>query len=176
LANADSRLAMAATKQLFLLRHAKSSWKDAELPDHDRPLARRGRRASKLMSKHLRRHELQPKLVLCSSATRARETLERVRPSGDVWVEEQLYLASAAELLTRLRRVPETFDSVMLIGHSPAIETLALALADHGEPPAALVQKFPTGALATLAFDGDWAELRPGCAELISFVKPTDLG
>jgi phosphohistidine phosphatase len=167
---------MAATKQLFLLRHAKSSWKDPELPDRDRPLARRGRRAAKLMSKHLRRHGLHPNLVLCSSATRARETLERIRPSGDLRVEEQLYLASAAELLRRLRRVPETVNSVMLIGHSPVIETLALDLADHGARRAAILHKFPTGALATLSFDGYWAALRPGCAELISFVTPRDLG
>jgi phosphohistidine phosphatase len=69
-------------KQLFLLRHAKSSWDDAELVDHDRPLAPRGRRAAKLIAEHLGREGVTPALVLCSSARRTRETLERRSATG----------------------------------------------------------------------------------------------
>jgi phosphohistidine phosphatase len=68
-------------KQLFLLRHAKSSWDDSELVDHDRPLAPRGRRAVKLIAEHLRREGVTPDLVLCSSALRTRETLEGIAPA-----------------------------------------------------------------------------------------------
>jgi phosphohistidine phosphatase len=165
-----------ARKQLLLLRHAKSSWKDRELPDHDRPLAPRGRRACKLMQEHLRRRGIQPQLVLCSSAARARETLERVHPAGEVRIEEGLYSASADALLERLRSVPRAVERVMLIGHSPAIETLALGLADRGAARPKLEHKFPTGALATLVFNGDWHALCYGCAELATFTKPKALG
>ena len=98
-----------AMKRLFLLRHAKSSWEDADLTDHDRPLAPRGRRAAKLMAGYREREAIAPSLVLCSSALRTRETLERlgfsVDDEAEVVVERGLYAASATELLERLRGV-----------------------------------------------------------------------
>ena len=69
-------------RRLYLLRHAKSSWKDEGLADHDRPLARRGRRAAKAIARHLREQGVEPELVLCSTARRARETLEAKFPAG----------------------------------------------------------------------------------------------
>ena len=75
------------TRRLLLLRHAKSSWDDPALADHDRPLAPRGRRAAKRMGAHLRDEQVEISLVLCSSATRARQTLERVEPPGEVRIE-----------------------------------------------------------------------------------------
>ena len=165
-------------KRLFLLRHAKSSWDDPGLDDHERRLAPRGRRASKLIAEHLRRERIAPSLVLCSSASRTRETLERVIPApdrSDVSFEDRLYQASSGSLLQRLREVPPHVDSVMLVGHQPAIQELALELAGDGVDLARMTAKFPTGALATLHFDGDWSELRPGSAELVAFVKPKEL-
>jgi phosphohistidine phosphatase len=165
-------------KRLFLLRHAKSSWDDPSLDDHDRPLTRRGRRASKLIAKHLRRERIAPSLVLCSSARRTRETLERVLPTLDaahVRVERELYGASAEELLRRLREVPPTLDSVMLVGHQPAIQELAVHLAGEGSGLDRVRQKFPTAALATLSFPGDWSGLGAGGAELVAYVKPKQL-
>jgi hypothetical protein len=85
-------------KRLYLLRHAKSSWKDTSLPDHDRPLAGRGRRAAKAIAGHLSEQGIEPELVLCSTARRARETLERIeaaRATSAVRVEDDLYAASA---------------------------------------------------------------------------------
>ena len=162
-------------KRLFLLRHAKSSWDDADLADRDRPLAPRGRRAAGVMARHLRDEEISPSLVLCSPARRTRETLEAVDPSGEVRIEDELYGASEAELLERLRRVPEAIESVMLIGHNPAIQELALGLASRGERLEDVERKFPTGALATLTAPGAWGELAPGSAELAAFVKPKEL-
>lgn len=93
---------------------------------------------------------------------------------GEVLIERELYGASADELLARLRRVPHQRDTVMLIGHNPAIEDLAVGLAGSG---AELIGgKFPTGALATLSFSGRWCELAPGGVELGSFVRPKELG
>jgi phosphohistidine phosphatase len=168
----------ARMKRLLLLRHAKSSWDDPELDDHDRPLAPRGRRATKLMAEHLRRESVAPELVLCSSARRTRETLDRIESAlgkAKVEIEPELYAASEQRLLERVQEVPEAFESVMLIGHNPGIERLALSLAGSGAELAAIRRKYPTGALATLEFSGRWTELGPGGARLASFVTPKEL-
>lgn len=168
-------------KTLYLLRHAKSNWDDPTLADHDRPLAPRGRRASKTIAEHLRREQITPALVLCSSSARTRETLARVSGGFDdasevqVETDRGLYTASAEELLARLRQVPGEVDSVMLIGHQPAIQGLALALAGAGTQLERLSEKFPTAALATLVVSGAWRELAPGTARLVAFVKPREL-
>lgn len=166
-------------RRLYLLRHAKSSWKDEGLADHDRPLARRGRRAAKAIGRHLREQGVEPELVLCSTARRVRETLEGIEPAlgrGAIRVEPALYKAGPAELLARLHAIAPPIRSVMVIGHNPALEQLALLLARHGSAVQELEAKFPTGALATLAFRGSgWAALDRGTAELIDFIRPRDL-
>ncbi|MFL5847895.1 MAG: SixA phosphatase family protein, partial [Solirubrobacteraceae bacterium] len=117
-----------AMRRLFLLRHAKSSWKDRELADHDRPLAPRGRRATKLIAEHLRQQSVMPAVVLCSSARRTLETLERISPAlGEevsVHIERELYAASEQSLLERLRGLEDGVESVLVIGHNPGLERL----------------------------------------------------
>jgi phosphohistidine phosphatase len=165
--------------KLFLLRHAKSSWEDPELADHDRPLAPRGRRAAKLIAKHLRRQGIAPELVLCSSAARTRETLELIAPAlgeaAPVRVEDELYAAPEQVLLERLRAVEDSVESLLLIGHNPGVQQLALLLAGSGEMVGAPARKYPTAALATLEFNGRWHELGEGSAELTAFVTPKQL-
>jgi phosphohistidine phosphatase len=168
-------------KRLYLLRHAKSSWDDASLPDHERPLAPRGKKAAKAMAGHLRKEGVRPELVLCSSSVRTRETLARIAKAiGDdapVEFEQGLYGAGAEGLLERLRAVPAGVASVLLIGHNPAMQELALDLAGGGAERGSLEEKFPTGALATLEFDVEtWAELQPGRGELVAFMVPRELG
>jgi phosphohistidine phosphatase len=166
-------------KRLYLLRHAKSSWKDESLPDRERPLAGRGRRAADAMARHLDEAGVTPQLVLCSPARRARETLDRIRSSlhgAEEQVEADLYGADAAELLDRLRRLPEDVDSVMVIGHNPALQDLALDLARPGPAAHELAGKYPTGALLELEFPVDrWSELGEGGGELVAFIRPRDL-
>ena len=166
-------------KTLYLLRHAKSSWDDPSLADRDRPLAPRGRRASKTIAGYLQRQAITPSLVLCSSSRRTRETLEQISAAlgkgADVRIEESLYATSATRLLKRLRTVDSRVSSVMMIGHDPAIKELALNLAGSGRQLERLREKFPTGALATLAFRGSWSDLRRGTTELVAFVKPREL-
>jgi phosphohistidine phosphatase len=147
--------------RLYLLRHAKSSWDEPGLADHDRPLAPRGRRAAKAMGRYLREQGIEPDLVLCSSATRARQTLKRLG-LADARIEPDLYAADAATLR---RFIPET-ASVMLIGHNPGLQDLALSLVRSGPRLVELAAKFPTGALATIELD---------TGELIDFVRPRDL-
>jgi len=164
---------MPATKQLLLLRHAKSSWDDLSLADADRPLAPRGQKAAKRIRAHLRREGVVIDRVLCSPARRARETLDLVAPPGEVVIEEELYGATSAGLLERVRRLPEAVGTVMLIGHEPAIRELAVGLL---EPDHELAdRKFPTGGLATLTFAGPWSALAPEGARLAAFVIPREL-
>jgi phosphohistidine phosphatase len=166
-------------KRLYLLRHAKSSWDDPTLADHDRPLAPRGRRASEAMAEHLRNERIAPELVLCSPSARTRQTLTAIAAglgeNADVRIEDELYAASAAALLDVLHELPEEVGSVMLIAHNPGIQDLAVSLAGSGPVVERVRSKFPTAALATLELDGSWRELAPGGVELVAFVKPKDL-
>lgn len=166
-------------KRLYLLRHAKSSWDDPALADHDRSLAPRGRRAAKVMAKHLRREGIAPELVLCSPSRRTCQTLTRIAPAlgknAEVQIESELYAASADDLLKVLHEVPDEVQSVMLIGHNPGIQDLALSLDSGGSESTQVRSKFPTAALATLEINASWRELAPGSAELVSFVNPKEL-
>jgi phosphohistidine phosphatase len=165
-------------KRLWLLRHAKSSWADPGLDDPDRPLAPRGRRAGELLAAHLAASDVRPAVVLCSSSLRTRETLAAILPAlGDtveIRIERALYGAGAAELLDRLRQVPNRVTSAMLIGHNPGIQDLALTLATSGPALAGLREKFPTGALATVELDVDrWRDLDNGT--VTALVTPRSL-
>ena len=160
-------------KRLWILRHAKSSWDDPQLADHERLLAKRGRRAGKRIAAWADANGVAPDLVLCSSAVRAQATLDLVRPGlGDptVSVESALYHATATELVLRLSEVDENATGVLLLGHNPAMHELAALVAPPG-PDA-----FPTGALASarLAID-HWGDVRPGCGRLVDFVVPRSL-
>jgi phosphohistidine phosphatase len=163
---------------IHLLRHAKSSRDDPALTDHERPLAPRGVRTAGTIAEHFRRAGLEPDLVLCSSAVRAVETLEGVRgalpPSTPMEIDDSLYRADARDLLERIRRLPEGVDSLLLVGHNPAIEELAVGLAGAGddEALARMRRKYPTGALATLVVDGDWPGLDWKGGRLEAFWRP----
>ena len=170
---------MTTEKRLLLLRHAKSSWDDPSLSDRERPLAPRGRKATKLLSGHLHSAGIAPEVVLCSPSQRTRETFDRIRAAFDddiaVSFEDELYGASAEALLARLRELDEQIGSAMLIGHNPAIAELARGLAGSGTKREDLDGKYPTGALATIVFAGSWRELGPGTGELAAFVTPKEL-
>src|SRR5215831_14982212 len=101
-----ARLTSVAVALLYLLRHAKSSWDDPALADHDRPLAPRGRRNGAALAEHVTREGIAPDLVLCSTALRARETLALLLPAlggeAEIQLEDELYGATADELLARL--------------------------------------------------------------------------
>src|SRR5437763_9764862 len=173
---------MAGTKQLFVLRHAKSSWDDPGLEDHERPLAPRGHRAVKVLGEHIRANRIQPDVILCSSARRTRETLDGIGLRGETLIEDELYSASPNQVLERLQRIPDEVGSAMVVGHNPTLQVLVLRLAAgeasselDGSELAQVQRKFPTGALATLAFEGGWSELAPGCARLTGYVRPKQL-
>jgi phosphohistidine phosphatase len=162
-------------KFLYLLRHAKSSWKDPDLIDHDRPLNKRGRHAAKIISAYLRRSEIAPDLVICSAATRAKQTLDPIVKAINppkVIFERKIYGGTQQELWEQLWHIPKGTKSVLLIGHNPALQNLALELAQTGKPLPFTGGKFPTGAMASFRFRGAWKTLEPHGAEQISFITP----
>jgi phosphohistidine phosphatase len=166
---------------LHLLRHAKSSWDDLSLDDHDRPLAARGRKAAALIAQYVEHHRIKVDLVLCSSALRARQTFDLVGPSlagsPDIRMDERLYTAGAADLLSRLRGIDEHVRGLLMIGHNPALQQLAESLAGDGAVDALeeLYRKFPTGALATVSGRLPWNAWAAGSGYLDSLVVPRHL-
>lgn len=173
-------------RTLYLLRHAKSAWDEPSLHDHDRPLAPRGRRAAATMAKYLAQRKGGPPnldLILCSTACRARQTLERVLPAWSkppaVEFHRELYLCGADTLLHWLRALPDEIRSILLVAHNPDLQELACSLAGDGPPDRLrrLEEKLPTGAFVTLELpDGrGWDVLEPGAATLVEFVTPREL-
>ena len=163
---------MSDARRLILLRHAKSDWPD--VPDRDRPLAKRGRRDAPVIGRWLRDYGYLPEAVVCSAARRTRQTWELVAPalggSPSVTFEPRAYAASALTLLYLVRELPLGYRAALLIGHNPGIEELASSLAGNGEH-----LRFPTAAVAVLEFPGDWADLAPGQARLLAYTTPADL-
>ena len=167
-------------RRLILLRHAKSAWPD--VADQDRPLAGRGRRAAPAAGRWLRQSRYVPDLVLCSTALRARETWQLAEKElgahPRTTFEQRVYGASAAELLDLARQTPSSVRTLMIVGHEPTMSDLTLELAgDDRESTLDRVRaKFPTAAIAILAFTGSWPGLGPGQARLAEFVVPDEHG
>lgn len=161
-------------KTLLLMRHAKSSWKDANLKDHERPLNKRGRQDAPRMGQLLIDRELLPQKILCSSAVRARQTAEALRDSvdylSDIEYLDRLYLSEADEYLSVLREIPDELERVMVIGHNPGMETLLQILSGR-------IEALPTAVIAHLVLPiSQWSQLNGDTeGELIEIWRPKEL-
>jgi phosphohistidine phosphatase len=170
-------------RTLLLLRHAKSSWEDSSLDDHERPLESRGRRAAPAIGAWLAREGPEPELVLCSDAARAMETWELVAAElgsePRTVLEPAIYGADEEQLLELVHEAPPEIDRLMLVGHNPGFHDLAIMLVGKkakGRDAKRLHRKMPTAALVVLELPGDdWASTEPGTATLRRFVRPKDL-
>ena len=171
-------------RQLLILRHAKSSWDDRDLPDHERPLNARGQQAARAMRDAMVGLGLCPDLVLVSTARRTRETAAALEPWPDTPLVDHvdaLYLASAPTLLSTLQSTAETVRSVLLVGHNPGLHELALALVGAHAMTLAnpdmrrLSEGYPSGALTEFTLPGPWSALAEGGARLVRFLSPRDL-
>jgi phosphohistidine phosphatase len=166
--------------RLHLLRHAKSDQTDA-VEDHERPLSRRGRETARRVGESLPAALGQLDLVLCSPALRTRQTAELVlagfRPTLRILFEEELYLASDAVLLRRLRRLDFRTEGVLVVGHNPGLHELATKLASPDSPRfrEMAVGKFPTLARASLAIEAGWQSVGRGTHALTDYVTPKSL-
>lgn len=168
-----------AGRRLVLLRHAKSDWPD--VADHDRPLAKRGRRDAPAVGRWLGASGYVPDAVVCSTARRARETWDLAatgmaaavpRASPAVRYEPRVYEATVLGLLMLVREFDAGWRTALIVGHNPGLAELTAGLAS---PDSAPPQAFPTAAVAVLGLPGPWAEAAPGEARLLAFTVPAEL-
>ena len=158
---------------LYLLRHAKSSWKDDSLADFDRPLKKRGRDAAERMGKRLASEKLEDAVLICSPAARTRETAQLVlkhsRLRMDQRFDERIYEASLRDLLQVVSEIPDEKQTAMLIGHNPGFEELLAFLTGEARP-------MPTCALAKIGVEVEsWKDMRGGEGSLRLFLTPKGL-
>jgi phosphohistidine phosphatase len=169
--------------RLLLLRHAKSDWSDTGLADRDRPLSKRGRESAPVVGRHMTEQGWIPDLVLSSPAARTRQTvglvLDRLGTSPNIIFDESLYDFGGGEgLLASIQEHGGKVPTLMVVGHNPAMERLAMMLAGHGDADlrAAMERKFPTAALAVIEFEAKaWAAIKPGKGTLVAFLTPKGL-
>ena len=158
---------------LYLLRHAKSSWKDDSLTDFDRPLKGRGRDAAERMGKRLASEKLRDVVLICSPAARTRETAQLVlKHSGvqmDQRFDQRIYEASLRDLLLVVSEIPDDRQTAMLIGHNPGFEELLAFLTGEA-------RRMPTCALAKIKLEvASWKDARAGEGSLKLFLTPKGL-
>jgi phosphohistidine phosphatase len=170
-------------RRLVLLRHAKSDWPDG--PDHERPLAGRGRRDAPAVGRWLAESGFVPDAVVCSTALRARQTWELVagalaetalRPPGRsrvpaVRFEPRVYEASVLSLLMLVREFEPQWRTVLLVGHNPGLAELTIGLTGSDTEPRA----FPTAFVAVVGLPGAWAEAAQGEGRLLAHTAPAEL-
>ena len=169
---------------LYLLRHAKSSWDHASLSDFDRPLAARGREAAPRMGRLMRDNAHAPELVLCSPALRARQTKDLVLDVLDYDPEVRLLdglynFGDGTGLMHIVQQIGSECSSLLVIGHNPSLENLAIKLAGSGKSADLkdMARKYPTAALAIIEFEvEDWGAIRNGMGNLLTFARPKALG
>lgn len=159
-------------KTLFLLRHAKSSWKEADLADFDRPLNERGRRAAPFMGRLLQDRGFSPDLIISSPARRARKTAKLFKEAGDyeaeVMFDDRIYEASSNTLVYVAGEVDDSINAVMLVGHNPGMEGAVRVLTGLTEP-------MPTAAVAVIDLDVDsWKQIASGRGTLRAIFRPRD--
>ena len=173
-------------KRLYILRHAKAAAAEPGQDDHARALTVRGIADAEALARYLRKNEAKLDRVLISTSARTIQTADLVLrelegpPRADY--RDGLYLASAVKILTMLKMLPGKLADVMVVGHNPGLEELAVLLAREPvrrrerERRGELDEKFPTTALAVLDFDIDhWRDLKPESGKLVDFVRPKDL-
>jgi phosphohistidine phosphatase len=121
-----------------------------------------------------------PDAIVLSPTARTTETLERIRPGlpadADAWTDRRIYGATASSLLDLIRELPADYGEAMLIGHNPGLGWLAAELAGSAPDAARIRAKYPTGALASFSFGGEWSRLSPGTTTLERFLIPKELG
>jgi phosphohistidine phosphatase len=160
-------------KSLLILRHAKSDWGDSSLPDHDRPLAKRGQKDAPRVGKVIHERGLDPQVIVCSGARRARQTAEAAIQAGGLTarlqIEPELYGGGAQAYLDALNRLPPEVERAMVVGHNPDLEDLLSSLTGR-------VETLPTAALALVKLPvqaWDQVKLAP-VGELVFVWRPKD--
>ena len=160
-------------KNLFLLRHAKSSWDNAALTDFDRPLSKRGISNAILLSEHIQKHDITFDLVLYSPSERTQSTLDLVLSSLDyfptITLKESIYHASPSSLAQLIKEQDDEINNLLIIGHNPGLHILTEQLTNQS------IVKFPTCAFAKITNFNHWKDIDTGILNLESLITPKEL-
>jgi phosphohistidine phosphatase len=168
-------MTIGARHRLILTRHAKSSWDDPALDDHDRPLNKRGCRAARALGDWLASRGYEPEEVLCSTSLRTRQTWDLIAATplevlANLRLDGKLYHAGPEAMLTELKTA--THDTVMMLGHNPGIAAFAISLA--ATPPTdPEFRRYPVAATVVMDFQiDDWRDAAFGQGSVLDFYVP----
>jgi phosphohistidine phosphatase len=160
-------------KNLFLLRHAKSSWKNHDLTDFDRPLNNRGINSAPQIAAQLKRRKIEINLVVSSSAKRASDTAQIfadiLECRDKIVFTEKLYLASGFNILKIIRELEEDYKNILIVSHNPGITDLANYLGDN------FIENIPTSGVAGFSFKGYWRDIEEKSCGFLFFDFPKKL-
>jgi phosphohistidine phosphatase len=168
------------SRELLILRHAKSDWDSSARTDFDRPLAKRGRKDAPRVGRWLKEQRLLPDYVVSSPAERAKQTVIAVCEQMDIgprdinW-DSRIYHASSGALLDVLNESPPEAQRVLIAGHNPGLEILLQNLSANEVPMPSDYKLMPTAAVAHLEILSPWHELEGGLARLISLTRSRSL-
>ena len=161
-------------KEIYVLRHAKSSWDNSNLSDFERPLADRGIRDAKKMSKFLKDMNLKIDKVLCSNAIRAKETFDLTADGFNFEIDkatylDKLYFGDTTTIIQDLKELDESLNNILIVGHNPTLHYLVEILTNES------INRFTTCNLATISHDGEWVSLNSQQCSLKSLIRPKEL-
>ena len=157
-------------KNIILLRHAKSSWKDSSLNDHERPLNKRGKRDAPIMAKQLRNRNIIPDLIISSSSKRTLDTAkvfaEVLEFKSHIQQSKKLYEASSYEILNHINKIDDAYNNILVVCHNPGITDLANFLSDY------FVNNIPTTGMVGFSFNKSWDDLKEKSCSFLFFDYP----
>jgi phosphohistidine phosphatase len=158
-------------KTLYLVRHAKSSWKNLNLTDKERPLNKRGKRDAPFMGIKLKEMKLLPELMISSNAVRAKKTAYAIAKEIDydkdnIVLTDEVYEASTIELLNIIKQLNQEFKSIMMFGHNPALTGFHNYLTDQ------YIDNIPTCGITGIRFENQWADINERSGKFLFFIYP----
>tara|TARA_B100000927_G_scaffold24711_2_gene18550 strand:- start:2347 stop:2829 length:483 start_codon:yes stop_codon:yes gene_type:complete len=158
-------------KNLYLLRHAKSSWDDFALKDFDRPLSTRGIQDADLMGNFFKSKRKGLDLVVSSPSKRTKETLDHFfnKTTQNIIFDETIYHSSEQNIYSVLKHIEEDIKSLMIVGHNPSMHEFSESFSGQ------FIEKFSTCGLASFEFDDEWANVCEDSGTLIEFKIPSEL-
>lgn len=167
-------------RELMIVRHAKSDWSEGSLSDFDRPLNNRGSNDAARMAQWIKNHSIHPETIISSPALRAKQTALAIADQlklseSAIQFDPQLYLANTKTLLGKIKKVDNKYQSAMLIGHNPGLESLVETLAIDPPPLTSSGKLLTTANFVLLQLRGDWHNVAPRQAKLVHFIRPKEI-
>ena len=161
-------------KEIYILRHAKSSWDNINLADFDRPLAKKGIDDAKKLCSFLKKHKFNAAKVICSNAKRAKETFDLTADGfqfliDDATYTDELYFGNIDTVIEKIKETEEELKNILIVGHNPTLHYLVELLTNK------TIDRFTTCNLAIISHDGEWISLNSQKCRLRSLIKPKEL-